>query len=64
MLWTLLWETVGIMLDRWARHGMLASDFVLELLRPGMAMINAMISLPKSWQSFEDLEESLPDSRH
>ena len=38
----------GLMRDGWARHRMLASDSVLELLlRPRMAMIGAMIGLPK-----------------
>ncbi|KAH9954276.1 hypothetical protein BC827DRAFT_1143989 [Russula dissimulans] len=47
MLWTLLW---GIfMLDGWARHGVLASDFFPDRLRPGKFLVNSVISLFSEW---------------
>ena len=41
MLWTLMWGT--LMLDGWARHGMMASDFFPTRLRPGKALVDAVI---------------------
>ena len=46
MLWVLVWGT--LMLDGWARHGMLAYDFVPDRLRPGKAIVDAIIGLPKT----------------
>ncbi len=44
MLWTLVWGT--LMLDGWARHGMLASEFFPNRLRPGKALVDTIIGLP------------------
>ncbi|KAH9168392.1 hypothetical protein EDB89DRAFT_1588568 [Lactarius sanguifluus] len=46
-LWTMLWVLVcGIpMIDAWARHGMLASEFFPPQLRPAKAPVDAVISL-------------------
>ncbi|KAH9058051.1 hypothetical protein EDB87DRAFT_961389 [Lactarius vividus] len=46
-LWTMLWVLVcGIpMIDGWARHGMLASEFFPPQLRPAKAPVDAVISL-------------------
>jgi hypothetical protein len=45
MSWTLLWGT--LMLDGWVRHGMLA-NFFPDSLRPGKAIFDAIIGLPKT----------------
>ena len=45
MSWTLLWGT--LMLDGWARHGFLATFFP-DRLRPGKALVDAIIGLPKT----------------
>ncbi|KAH9058049.1 hypothetical protein EDB87DRAFT_1564481 [Lactarius vividus] len=46
-LWTILWVLVcGIpMIDAWARHGMLASEFFPPQFRPAKVPIDAVISL-------------------
>ena len=44
MSWTLMWGT--LMLDGWARHGMLANVFP-DRLRPGKALVDAIIGSPK-----------------
>jgi hypothetical protein len=46
MLWTLMWGT--LMIDGWTRHGLLASEFFPERLRPGKALIDAIIGLPNT----------------
>ena len=43
MMWTIGWST--LMLDAWSRHGMVASDFFPYGLRPGKAVIDALILL-------------------
>jgi hypothetical protein len=43
VMWTTLWGT--FMMDGWARHGMLASDFFLIGPRPGKAVVDAIIAL-------------------
>jgi hypothetical protein len=43
MLWTLIWGT--FMLDGWARHGIFASDFFPDGLRPGKLLADSTISL-------------------
>jgi hypothetical protein len=45
MSWTLLWGT--LMLDGWARHGVLA-NFCPDRLRLGKVLVDAVIGLPKS----------------
>jgi len=45
MSWTLLWGT--LMLDGWARHGMLANVFP-DRHRPGKALVDAIIGSPKT----------------
>jgi len=45
MSWTLVWGT--FMLDGWARHGIMA-NLVPDRLRPGKALVDAIIGLPKS----------------
>ena len=43
MLWTLVWGT--FYLDGWARHGMFASDFFPDRLRPGKMLVDTILSL-------------------
>ncbi|KAI9460353.1 hypothetical protein F5148DRAFT_1016608 [Russula earlei] len=43
MSWTLVWGT--LLLDGWARHGILASDFFPDRLRPGKLLVDSAISL-------------------
>ena len=43
MMWTIGWGT--LMLDAWSRRGMVASDFFPYGLRPGKAVVDALISL-------------------
>ena len=45
MLWTLVWGT--FLLDGWARHGMFASDFFPDRLRPGKMLVDTIVSLSK-----------------
>ena len=45
MSWTLVWGT--LMLDGWARHGIMA-NIVPDRFRPGKALIDAFIGLPKT----------------
>ncbi|KAH9997355.1 hypothetical protein BJV77DRAFT_1059170 [Russula vinacea] len=47
--WTMVW-TVGwgsLMIDAWARRGMIASDFFPYGLRPGKPLVDAIISLSR-----------------
>lgn len=47
--WTMVW-TVGwgsLMIDAWARRGMIASDFFPYGLRPGKSLVDAIISLSR-----------------
>jgi len=43
MSWVLVWGM--FMLDGWARHGILASDFFPDRLRPGKFLVDSVISL-------------------
>lgn len=43
MTWTISWAT--LMLDGWARRGMIACDFFAPGQRPGKAIVDAIISL-------------------
>jgi len=45
--WTMVWAMVcgTFMMDGWARHGMMASDFLLIGPRPGKAVVDAIIAL-------------------
>jgi hypothetical protein len=45
MSWTLVWGT--LMLDGWARHGMLA-NFFPDRLRPGKTLVDTIIGSPKA----------------
>ena len=46
-LWTMLWTTFWgtWMMDSWARHGMLSSVFFPNWLRPGKALVDAVIGV-------------------
>ena len=44
MLWTTMWGTM--MIDAWARHGLLAGEFFPDRLRLGKAIVDAVIGLP------------------
>ena len=47
--WTMVW-TIGwgsMMIDAWARRGMIASDFFPYGLRPGKTLVDAIISLTR-----------------
>ena len=44
-VWTMVW-TIGwgsLMMDAWARRGMIAADFLPQDLRPGKALVDAVI---------------------
>ena len=45
--WTMVWMTMcgTFMMDGWARHGMMASDFLLIGPRPGKAVVDAIVAL-------------------
>ena len=43
MIWTTLWGT--FMIDGWARHGLLATDFLPNGFRPGKVVVDAIIVL-------------------
>ncbi|KAI0267189.1 hypothetical protein BGY98DRAFT_1084902 [Russula aff. rugulosa BPL654] len=45
MVWTISWGT--LMIDAWARRGMIAADFFPDRLRPGKLLVNALISLSR-----------------
>ncbi len=49
MLWTILWGT--LMLDGWARHGMLASELFPIGPRPGKLVVDAIIALSSTWRT-------------
>ena len=44
MSWTVMWGT--LLIDGWARNGMLSSEFFPDRLRPGKALVDAIIGLP------------------
>jgi Membrane bound O-acyl transferase family len=46
MLWTLCWGT--LMIDGWARRGIVANDFFPDRYRPGKRLVDAVITL--SWR--------------
>ena len=43
MTWTTLWGT--LIIDAWARHGMLANEFLPNGFRPGKKVVDAIIAL-------------------
>jgi hypothetical protein len=45
--WTTVWMIMGgtFMIDGWARHGVLATDFLPNGFRPGKAVVDAIIAL-------------------
>ena len=43
MVWTIGWGT--LLIDAWARRGMIATDFFPDRLRPGKSLVDALISL-------------------
>ncbi len=45
MAWTTAWGTLVI--DAWARRGMIAADFFPYGIRPGKSLIDAIISLSR-----------------
>jgi len=45
MVWTIGWGT--LMLDAWARRGMIAADFFPDGLRPGKSLVDALILLSR-----------------
>jgi len=45
MLWILVWGT--LMIDGWARHGMMADNIFPDRLRPGKALVDSIIGLLK-----------------
>jgi hypothetical protein len=45
MAWTICWGT--LMIDAWARRGMIAADFFPYGLRPGKLLIDVIISLSR-----------------
>jgi hypothetical protein len=45
MVWTISWGT--LMLDAWARRGMIAADFFPYGLRPGKSLVDALILLSR-----------------
>jgi hypothetical protein len=45
MVWTISWGT--LMIDAWARRGMIAADFFPDRLRPGKLLVNALILLSR-----------------
>ena len=45
MMWTISWGT--LMLDAWARRGMIAADFFPHGLRPGKSLVDALILLSR-----------------
>jgi hypothetical protein len=45
MVWTISWGTM--MLDAWARRGMIAADFFPDGLRPGKSLVDALILLSR-----------------
>ena len=45
MVWTICWGT--LMIDAWARRGMIAADFFPYGLRPGKLLVDAIISLSR-----------------
>jgi len=45
MVWTICWGTM--MIDAWARRGMIATDFFPYGLRPGKLLVDATISLSR-----------------
>ena len=51
MAWTLTWGT--LMMDAWARRGMIACDFFPDGMRPGKPVVDAAISLLRRY--FHDI---------
>ena len=45
MVWTIGWGTM--MIDAWARRGMIAADFFPQRLRPGKSLVDAIISFSR-----------------
>jgi|SRR6266478_2522626 len=48
-MWTMVWTTAWgtLMIDSWARRGMIAADFFPYELRPGKSLVDAIISLSR-----------------
>ena len=46
-LWTMVWTTLcgTFMIDGWARHGVLATQFLPDGLRPGKGVVDAIIAM-------------------
>ena len=46
-LWTMVWTTLcgTFMIDGWARHGMLATQFLPDGFRPGKVVVDAIIAM-------------------
>ncbi|KAH9965539.1 hypothetical protein BGW80DRAFT_1344690 [Lactifluus volemus] len=47
MLWTMCWGT--LMIDGWARRGVVASDFFPERRRPGKWLVDTVVGLSSTW---------------
>jgi hypothetical protein len=47
MVWTVSWGT--LMIDAWARRGMIAADFYPDRLRPGKWLVDALILLSRRY---------------
>ena len=48
MIWTTLWGT--FMIDGWARHGLVATDYFPNGPRPGKPIVDALLGMLRSHQ--------------